>query len=118
MTHLPADVTDAARRLSKPLDPRRLIQQPEGVVASKDDLLDGQLESIHGFTPLQLLTPFSLAWGRCRSRWWPAVPFRWLAPNIRESWPRHDQPLVPNASAGGSNARHGANLRSRCRPAG
>lgn len=35
MTHLPADMTDAARRLSKPLGCRRLIEKTESVIAAK-----------------------------------------------------------------------------------
>src|SRR5262249_40470635 len=40
MANLPADVADAAWRLSKPLGLRGLVKQPDGVVAGKDDLLN------------------------------------------------------------------------------
>src|SRR5438270_13983441 len=49
MAHLPCDVTDTARRLSKPVGWGRLIEKPKGVVAGEDDLLDGELQSGHGY---------------------------------------------------------------------
>jgi len=43
MTDLPADMTDAARSYPKPVGGGRLIEQPDGVVTSEDDLFDGEL---------------------------------------------------------------------------
>jgi hypothetical protein len=48
MTHLPCNVADTAWRLSKPLRCWCLIEKPNGVVAGKDDLLNGKLQAGHG----------------------------------------------------------------------
>src|SRR5438045_1727147 len=45
VAHLPGDVAEPARRLSKPLGHRRLVEQPQRVVAGEVDLLYGQLKS-------------------------------------------------------------------------
>src|SRR5262249_19685418 len=42
-------MTDPARRLPKPVLGPDLVEQPERVVASKDDLLDGQLQPRHDY---------------------------------------------------------------------
>src|SRR5262249_44721594 len=49
VAHLPGDVADATWRLPEPLGRRRLVEQPDGVLAGKDDLLDGELESGHDY---------------------------------------------------------------------
>jgi hypothetical protein len=60
MTHLPADVTDAARRLSKPLGCGSLIEKPDGVIAGKDDLLDGKLQTGHDYFSFAANLPTNL----------------------------------------------------------
>src|SRR5436309_1259739 len=45
--HLPADVTDPAKRNPEPVVGFGLIEQPEGVVAGEDDLFDGESQPGH-----------------------------------------------------------------------
>src|SRR6516162_11885275 len=47
VANLPGDVTDAVRRLAKPLSNSRLVQQANRVVAGEQDLLDGKLQPRH-----------------------------------------------------------------------
>src|SRR5262249_1781987 len=49
VTHLPGNMTDPARRLSKPLGSWRLVEKSDGVVAGEDDLLDAKLQGGHDY---------------------------------------------------------------------
>src|SRR6516164_5385231 len=51
MANLPADVTDAPRRLSKPLCCWGLVKKPNCVIAGEYDLFDGKLQSGHRYFP-------------------------------------------------------------------
>jgi len=49
MAHLPGDMSDAARRLPEPLGYGRMVKKSDGMVAGKNDLLDGKLQAGHDY---------------------------------------------------------------------
>ena len=51
LPHLPGDMADPARRLSKPIGWGCLIERPDRVVAGEGNLLDGKLQLIRRCTP-------------------------------------------------------------------
>src|SRR5262249_48626938 len=57
MAHLPADMTDTARRHPIPVLGLGLVEQSKRVVAGEDDLVDGELNAIHRVTPFLLGVP-------------------------------------------------------------
>src|SRR5205823_13214226 len=92
-------VADAARRLPEPVGRRRLVEQPDGVVAGEDDLLDCELEPRHGYFSFagSVFTNFSAC---------SIQPFNW-SPSSTPSGPTATQfriglPVMSNARTCGS----------------